>query len=223
MCSIVGFGRRAMGLLWARSRSWLVKRRGPRPGDWPRSPNWYAAAAGMTNTRTGRVIPGMPPPQRSARRWGSGGAAPPIRWTSGLSLRYRLPRVAELFMEGLISSPGVRRDRRTAPTCPGPGAARADRFRDRRACPVVGCALGLQTRQSHRRLGRPIRPRRFAPESFARPRPCCSRRLPVRRVGHHRDHRSALCHRRRPPRSPLQADGPWSLRRRPAHHRPAAR
>ena len=81
-CSMMGFGRQAMPPSWARSRSGLVKRPEPPPGDWPRSPNWYVAGAGTTNTRTGLATPGMPQPQRSGRCWVSRTAGLPIKWNS---------------------------------------------------------------------------------------------------------------------------------------------
>ena len=108
----------------------------------------------------------------------------------GLSLRYRLPRIAELFMDGRLTSSGLRRDRRTHRTRPRSGAARAHRLRDLAPRAELGTAVRPQARESHRRLGRPVRPRRTAPHPRPRTRPRCSRWLPRRRCGHHRDHRA---------------------------------
>ncbi len=130
-----------MRLSWARSRSGLARRPGPPPGDWPRSPNWYVAAAGTTSTRTGRATPGMPPPQRSRRCWVSRAAGLPGRWTSALSLRYRLPRVAELFMEGRLSYRVCAAIAAPHRTRPGSGAARAHRLRDLAPRAELGTAV----------------------------------------------------------------------------------
>ena len=185
-CSMLVYGRRATRPSSARSRSGLARR----PG---RPPSRIAAIAELVRRRCGdddeHALLGVR--LLGCRRRGSLGGAGchaqaglPIRWTSVWSLRYRLPRVAELFMDG---GSAIGCAPRSPPAPNSSEIGRCSRCIDsvdlRPRAESGGAVSTYKLEDGHRRLGRPVRPGRPAPDPRSRTRPRCPRRLPVRRAG----------------------------------------